>query len=112
MAVIYVCFPDQKIFFLWMLKALNSFVASVNSNGTKLVTVDLSLRRKFQWLFVIADVSRPIIGADILQNFGLLIDLKNCRLIDSKTSLVAAFSEVKNKSTVISLIVGKLLKIY
>ncbi|GBL70362.1 Retrovirus-related Pol polyprotein from transposon 297, partial [Araneus ventricosus] len=31
---------------------------------------------------IIADVSKPILGADFLSHFGLVIDVKNCRLID------------------------------
>lgn len=49
--------------------------------------LDLGFRRTFMWTFVIADVSTPIIGADFLTHFNLLIDLKNKRLIDQKTSL-------------------------
>lgn len=45
------------------------------------------MRRKFVWTFVIANVSRPIIGADFLVNFGLLVDIKRKRLVDSITSL-------------------------
>ncbi|GFV90056.1 transposon Tf2-11 polyprotein [Trichonephila clavipes] len=38
--------------------------------------LNLSLRRPFIWTFIIADVSYPIIGADFLKHFNLLIDLK------------------------------------
>lgn len=57
--------------------------------GTKLVQLDLGLRRNFSWVFIIADVSKPIIGADFLHNFNLLPDLRNARLIDANTSLSA-----------------------
>lgn len=59
----------------------------INTYGTKLLNVDLGLRRSFNWKFLIASVPMPIIGADFLENFGLLVDLKRRRLIDSITKL-------------------------
>jgi len=53
----------------------------------KMLTLNLSLRRPFTWRFVIADVSKPIIGADFLSHFNLVVDLKNRRLIDQVTGL-------------------------
>ncbi|GFX99000.1 transposon Ty3-G Gag-Pol polyprotein [Trichonephila clavipes] len=50
--------------------------------GLKILTLDLGLRRPFQWPFIIAKVERGIIGADFLQKFQLLIDLHNRKLID------------------------------
>ncbi|GFU13257.1 transposon Tf2-9 polyprotein [Trichonephila clavipes] len=41
--------------------------------------LNLGLRRPFIWTFIIADVSSPIIGADFLKHFNLLIDLKKKR---------------------------------
>ncbi|GFX77489.1 retrovirus-related Pol polyprotein from transposon opus [Trichonephila clavipes] len=38
--------------------------------------LNLGLRRPFIWTFITADVSSPIIGADFLKHFNLLIDLK------------------------------------
>ncbi|GFX52820.1 retrovirus-related Pol polyprotein from transposon opus [Trichonephila clavipes] len=38
--------------------------------------LNLGLRRPFIWTFIIADESSPIIGADFLKHFNLLIDLK------------------------------------
>ncbi|GFT01418.1 retrovirus-related Pol polyprotein from transposon opus [Trichonephila clavipes] len=49
--------------------------------------LNLGLRRPFIWTFKIADVSSPIIGADFLKHFNLLIDLKKKRLVDVETSL-------------------------
>ncbi|GFW40921.1 retrovirus-related Pol polyprotein from transposon 17.6 [Trichonephila clavipes] len=42
--------------------------------------LNLGLRRPFIWTFIIADVSSPIIGADFLKHFNLLIDLKKKNL--------------------------------
>ncbi|GBM82790.1 Transposon Ty3-I Gag-Pol polyprotein [Araneus ventricosus] len=57
--------------------------------------IDTGLRRTSQWPFLVADVTKPIIGADFLQHFGLLIDLKKRCLIDPLTNFTA-----KGKSTV------------
>lgn len=63
---------------------LNSF-SLYAVNGTKINTYTyFSLRRKFSFLFILADVSKPIIWADFLNCFVLLVDIKNIRLIDTK----------------------------
>lgn len=55
--------------------------------GTSRTILNFGLRRIFEWNFIIADVSKPIIGADFLEFSGLLVDIKNKRLIDPLTSL-------------------------
>lgn len=57
--------------------------------GSKSVTLDLHLRRTFRWIFVIADIQQPILGADFLNHFHLLVDLRRKRLIDSNTRLTS-----------------------
>ncbi|GFQ90225.1 retrovirus-related Pol polyprotein from transposon 297 [Trichonephila clavata] len=69
---------------LQLLAANNSKILTY---GSKLLNIDLGLRRKFSWKFLIASVPIPIIGADFLENFGLLVDLKRRKLIDSVTAL-------------------------
>ena len=51
--------------------------------------LDLGLRRDYAWCFVIAEVSKPILGADFLDHYALLVDIRNNRLVDSSTSLSA-----------------------
>ncbi|GFX70429.1 transposon Ty3-I Gag-Pol polyprotein [Trichonephila clavipes] len=73
--------------------------------GLKILTLDLGLRRPFQWPFIIAKVKRGIIGADFLRKFQLLIDLHNRKLIDGVTNLsikgeVATIQENNDLSTV------------
>ncbi|GFX80390.1 hypothetical protein TNCV_3820471 [Trichonephila clavipes] len=73
--------------------------------GLKILTLDLGLRRPFQWPFIIAKVERGIIGADFLQKFQLLIDLHNRKLIVGVTNLsikgeVATIQENDDLSTV------------
>jgi hypothetical protein len=66
------------------------------ANGTTIPTygwlplsLNLGLRRDFIWRFVVADVTQPLIGADFLSNYGLLVDSKYKRLLDGVTSLSA-----------------------
>jgi len=44
--------------------------------GQKLLQLDLGLRRNFQWLFHIAEVSKFILGTDFLSHFNLLVDIR------------------------------------
>ena len=39
-------------------------------------------KRHFQWTFTIAQVSQPLLGADFLRAYSLLVDLKGYHLID------------------------------
>lgn len=66
--------------------------STISTYGSKLLEVDLGLRRKFRHEFILAAVNRPIIGADFLVVFGLLVDLKKKRLIDTQTRLAVSAS--------------------
>ena len=59
----------------------------IRTYGEKLLALDIGLRRLYKWIFVIADVSCPILGADFLRHFGLLVDVHRRRLIDPTTTL-------------------------
>ncbi|VUZ40636.1 unnamed protein product [Hymenolepis diminuta] len=59
----------------------------IKTYSQKSVTLDLGLRRTFRCIFTIADVSKPIIGADFLCHFGLLLGLRRKKLLDPLTSL-------------------------
>ena len=61
--------------------------ATITTYGLRSITVNLGLRRPYRWIFTVADVRRPILGADFLGHHGLLVDLKNRILIDSETKL-------------------------
>ena len=57
-----------------------------------------ALRRTFNWTFVVADVSQPILGADFIAHHRLLIDLASRTLTDMTTSLQAPLSSpIPNK---------------
>lgn len=70
------------------LKAINK--STISTYGHRSLTIDIGLRRRFQWLFWVTDVSYAIIGADFLRHFGLLVDMANKRLHDKSTSLMVA----------------------
>lgn len=55
--------------------------------GESFHTLDLGLRRSFLWNFIIADVGTAIIGADFLQHFHLLVDLRRKCLVDAITNM-------------------------
>ena len=67
------------------LRAVNG--SSIATFGTCSLTLDLGLRRTFRWIFVIADIHMPIIGADFLRKHGLLVNMKHGRLVDTVTTL-------------------------
>jgi hypothetical protein len=48
---------------------------------------DLGLHREFKWIFLIANVEKPILGADFLCHYNLLSDARNKRLLDASTQL-------------------------
>lgn len=72
---------------------------SISTYGTKFLNVNLGLRRSFPHLFIIASVNRPILGADFLTKFNLLVDLANKQLIDAKTSISITAVSVESVDT-------------
>lgn len=59
----------------------------IKTFGDMNINLNLGLRRVFTWKFVIADIAHAIIGADFLSHYGLLVDLKQKKIVDSKTAL-------------------------
>jgi hypothetical protein len=62
---------------------------TIRTYGWLPLSLNLGLRREFRWRFVLADVIKPLIGADFLSHFGLLLNSKNNRLLNAVTSLSA-----------------------
>ncbi|GFW11169.1 retrovirus-related Pol polyprotein from transposon 17.6 [Trichonephila clavipes] len=83
-----------------------SFFAANNTKipayGMVRKELNLGLRQPFIWTFIIADVSSPIIGADFLKHFNLLIDLKKKKpsilTVDANISFKNILSEYPNLS--------------
>ncbi|XP_028173478.1 uncharacterized protein LOC114362327 [Ostrinia furnacalis] len=61
--------------------------SSISVYGEKTVVLNLGLRRPYSWRFVIAAVSKPILGADFLQHYNIVVDLHGRKLIDKQTNL-------------------------
>ena len=61
--------------------------SNIDIYGSKLLRLSLDLRREFNHPFLVAEVSKPIIGADFLDKYGLIVDLKQRRLYDPMTKL-------------------------
>ena len=67
------------------LSAVNG--TSIVTYGTRSLTLNFGLRRTYRWLFIIADVHKPLLGADFLHQFGLLVDVAKGKLVDKETCL-------------------------
>lgn len=76
----------------------------IKTYGQKLIRVDFGLKRDFSFVFIVADVEKPIIGADFLAKFNLLVDVKNKLLIDQVTSLRKPGSQYNGNDPCISTI--------
>lgn len=76
----------------FQLSAANGSV--IDTYGFIELNLNLGLRRNFAWRFVVANVTRPIIGVDFLSFYNLIVDCRNQRLIDNTTTLSASASLV------------------
>ena len=56
----------------------------IKTFGTRRLTFSLG-KESYVWVFVIAEVARPLLGADFLYHTGLLVDVRGRRLINSET---------------------------
>ena len=67
------------------LQAVND--TSITWYGNRLLILNIGIRHTYQWVSsVIADVKNPIMGADFLRNFSILMDLTHNRLMNGFTS--------------------------
>lgn len=73
--------------------------SEIKTYGAKTLELDFKLRRPFRWSFVIADVKRPILGADFLKHYKLLVDVYKRKLIDSVTNLRSEGTVTLSKQT-------------
>lgn len=72
----------------------------IKTYGRRSITLNLGLRRTFQFFFILAEVREAIIGADFLQEFNLVVDMRNKKLIDQETNF--ASSGVESTFTTVS----------
>ena len=66
--------------------------STIKTYGNCKRVVDVGLKREYPWTFIVADVQQPIIGADFLIHYNLLVDLKSRCLRDMRTGLAIATS--------------------
>lgn len=76
---------DRRTKTTYQLSAANG--STIDTYGYLQLNLDLSLRRNFRWNFIVADVTKAIIGVDFLSHYNLIVDVRNKRLIDNLTSL-------------------------
>jgi hypothetical protein len=67
------------------LRAAN--VTKIQVYGQVSLTIDIGLRREYRWLLLVADIGQPILGADFLSHFNLLIDMGKKTIKDGTTTL-------------------------
>ena len=65
------------------LTAVNN--SSIRTYGQRSLTLNLGLRRALPRIFIIADVQKPIIGADFLRHYELTVDMHKHKLTDTHT---------------------------
>lgn len=70
-------------------KLLAANRSNIRTYGHCIFKLDLGLRRELKWFFIIADVTSPILGADFLIHYNLLIDLKRKCIVDKTTNLTS-----------------------
>ena len=66
--------------------------STINTYGNCKHVVDVGLKREYPWTFIVADVKQPIIGADFLIHYNLLVDLRSRCRRDMRTGLAIAAS--------------------
>ena len=64
--------------------------STITTYGTGKRIVDVGLKREYSWTFIVADVKQPILGADFLIHYNLLVDLSGRCLRDMLTRLAIA----------------------
>lgn len=62
---------------------------SIPVHGEIRIAVGLkrAIRRSFEWNFIVADVSMPIIGLDFLSHFGMILNCAKGTITDQETNL-------------------------
>ncbi|CAE1236832.1 unnamed protein product [Acanthosepion pharaonis] len=63
----------------FQLRAANG--STIETYGTKELTLNINLRRDFKWSFTVADVKTPLLGADFLAHYNLAVHMKTWRVL-------------------------------
>ena len=69
---------------------------TIKTYGISKRVVDVGLKRDYTWNFIVADVQKPIIGADFLIHYSLLVDLRSrcLRAIRTGLAIPASLSSI------------------
>ena len=74
------------------------------------------LRTRVHFCFTVADVQKPILGADFLRHFGLLVDIKQHQLTDTTTQLhiqgIISFKNSPSPSSVLMTVEARISNYY
>ena len=72
--------------------------------GESVVDIGIrEIRRSYPWTVVIAETMNPLLGHDFFRHTGLLIDIKNERLIDPETQLFVNGITVHNVDQILTI---------
>ena len=58
--------------------------STIRTYGTRQLSLHFA-SNTYQWPFIVADVTRPLLGADFLRSNSLLVDMNGKRLVDATT---------------------------
>lgn len=58
----------------------------IKTFGIKTLKLNFRLSKPYTWTFVLADISQAILGADFLAHYGLVVNLRSRKLIDSSNN--------------------------
>lgn len=75
---------------------------AIKTYGTRTINLQFGLRREMKWKFIVADVSRAILGADFLHHFNLSVNLKMATLTDQSTGIQIQGMKLQGPSSGIS----------
>ena len=75
---------------------------AIPTYGLAHISLDLGLRHEFSWRFVVAKVTKLIIGVDFLSHFNLLVDCRRQRLVNGITTLATNSSRHVLRDGIIS----------
>ena len=67
------------------LKLMAANGSCIQTYGFKTCQIDIGLGKVFEWDFLLADVTRPILGSDFLTTYAIIVDLNRGVLYDSQT---------------------------
>lgn len=84
----------------YQLRAANG--STIETYGFAHLNLDFGLPRSYSWRFIVADVTKAIIGADFLSFYNLIVDCRNQRLIDNNTAISVLASSAATSNLILS----------